>query len=253
VAHPLDGAFLRVARGEIHIDELNGVIRDFRESNQDKIVSQKQVEAWRLRKNPSKMASDTIYGRVPEDIPLATSLITGEIIYNLRSALDYLVYELARKDSGSEQSGTQFLIEDEKTCQRKTCPPKCLQHGFDVRKGKYLKGLSDPHIDAIEGFQPYKGIDWTKTLRDLSNPDKHRKLTAIAGSWQATGTVGVGPSHSFDQKPGEVLPGTDGIDVYMDLEHTLNVALPDGSLLVETLSDLLAETRKAIQLFTSEF
>jgi hypothetical protein len=36
--------------------------------------------------------------------------LVGEICYNLRSALDYLVFELAKHDSGTRQENTQFPI-----------------------------------------------------------------------------------------------------------------------------------------------
>jgi hypothetical protein len=39
-----------------------------------------------------------------------------------------------------------------------------------------LKGINPLHMAAIERLQPYKGCGWTKMLRDLSNPDKHRQF-----------------------------------------------------------------------------
>ena len=39
-------------------------------------------------------------------------ILVGETVYNLRAALDYLVYELAILDSGQIQEYTQFPIED---------------------------------------------------------------------------------------------------------------------------------------------
>jgi hypothetical protein len=50
----------------------------------------------------------------PFPIPEEISIVVGEICYNLRAALDYLVYELARLDSGCIQNGTQFPIEYKK-------------------------------------------------------------------------------------------------------------------------------------------
>src|SRR5689334_11619575 len=89
------------------------------------------------------------------------SVVVGEIVYNLRAALDYLVYVPAEQDSGARQSGTQFPIEDS-------------QQGFTAHRPTRLKGVSDEHAAVIRQFQPYRGCEWTRTLRDLSNPDKHR-------------------------------------------------------------------------------
>jgi hypothetical protein len=95
-----------------------------------------------------------------------------------------IVFELARHDSGGiEQDGTQFIIEDVKS------DPLKPNRGFDARSKRHLRGLNQAHIDAIESFQPYRGVEWTKTLRDISNPDKHRKLTLLSSIGRSVGVV----------------------------------------------------------------
>jgi hypothetical protein len=77
-------------------------------------------------------------------------------------------------DSRQEIDGTQFPIEDS--------PEK-----FDSRicsieakgKGKFLKGVSAEHITVIRRLQPFNGCQWTRQLRDISNPDKHRRLAVV--------------------------------------------------------------------------
>ena len=53
------------------------------------------------------------FREIPETFPI----LVGEIIYNLRAALDYLIFELSLLDSGNEINGSipQFIIEDEPT------------------------------------------------------------------------------------------------------------------------------------------
>ncbi|MCH8188130.1 MAG: hypothetical protein IIB66_05415, partial [Proteobacteria bacterium] len=104
-----------------------------------------------------------------EPVPHIIKILVGEITYNLRAALDYLVYELARLDSGEVKNGTQFPIED-------------TEDGFKRKRNAFLKGVSDKHVAIIESLQPYSGCDWTRILRDLSNPDKHRQLTISKSS-----------------------------------------------------------------------
>jgi hypothetical protein len=87
----------------------------------------------------------------------------GEIAYNLAAALDYLIFILAKVGSGSEQDGTQF--------------PVCAKPQFFERgRSTVLKGVREEHIALIERLQPYAGCTWTKTLKNLSNLDKHRQL-----------------------------------------------------------------------------
>jgi len=48
---------------------------------------------------------------------------------------------------------------------------------FTRRRHTWLKGVNQRHVASIEGYQPYRRCDWTKTLVSLSNPDKHKRLT----------------------------------------------------------------------------
>lgn len=152
--HPFDGAYFRVKWAEKRLLDLDRIIADF---------AKKEIEAngidiefkpgGRLEIILSQM------GEPPQDI----SVLLGEVIYHLRSALDYMVYELAKSDSGKAQSGTQFPIDD--------TPEQFTRH-----RKTFLKGVSKAHADSIERLQLYNGSDWTHDLRQLSNPDKHREL-----------------------------------------------------------------------------
>jgi hypothetical protein len=180
------------------------------------------------------------------------AVIVSAIIHHMRAALDYLVYELAREDSaGIAQDGTQFLIEDVKT------DPENPKRGFDYRARIYLKGLSPAHVDTIEQLQPYSGVPWTKALRDISNPDKHRKLTVIRGRDRAVRRIVSGPPGSFEGKPGKVFSGAgrEGSDVYLEAHYSIRVDLPEWNELpvVDALKYLQSNVRATIEMFQSEF
>jgi hypothetical protein len=52
-------------------------------------------------------------------------------------------------------------------------------------------------LQDIEELQPYKGCNWTKNLKSVSNPDKHRELIKLIG--EVTATVYVfGEDVEFD-------------------------------------------------------
>ena len=55
-------------------------------------------------------------------VEMSVPIRVGEVCYNFRSALDYLIFELAKLDSGVEQGGTQFPIMDSPKDSR---PPPC--------------------------------------------------------------------------------------------------------------------------------
>src|ERR1700680_4335876 len=147
--HPLDGAFERINRAEKHLADLKGMVETFGKDYLDAVDIELHSEPphYPHQKWPPPPS------RRPQPL---ISILIGEICYNLRSALDYLVYELAILDSGTIQDGTQFPIDN--------TPQK-----FSGHKRSMLKGLSLKHIAAIEGLQPYSGIAWTKILRDISN------------------------------------------------------------------------------------
>jgi len=70
-------------------------------------------------------------------------ILVGEVIYNLRAALDYLIYELAFLDSFKIQEGTQFPIEDTKR--------RWQVAAFGTKKRPArLVGISGRHKAAIE-------------------------------------------------------------------------------------------------------
>ena len=93
-------------------------------------------------------------------------ILVGETVYNLRAALDYLVYELAILDSGQIEEYTQFPIEDR-------------QGGWRRASVGLLCGFTDPHKESIKLLQPCYGCYWTKIIRDISNSDKHRSLKIV--------------------------------------------------------------------------
>lgn len=172
-----------------------------------------------------------------EDLPLAIS----DCIHNLRSALDYIVFELAIKDSGTVQEGTQFPLDTESP---KTTPDG-HKLGWDVRVKSSIQHLSQPHRDIIEKMQPYNGVKWTKALKDISNPDKHRKLTAVKNTDELHGW-------SRPEGKGKRLPTGEHIQV--DPTHTVRIELPDRNLpILPTLYSIQASVADTINLFKPEF
>ncbi|MBP9827920.1 hypothetical protein KBC55_02075 [Patescibacteria group bacterium] len=90
------------------------------------------------------------------------STIIGDILFNLKSALDHFIYELAQRDSGEYQKMTEFKFFDTKK-------------EYDVAGvNRFLKGISVSHVNQLEEYQPFNSCIWTGQLRDLCNADKHR-------------------------------------------------------------------------------
>ena len=161
--HPLDGAEARVRRAKQLLGTLKRQVRRWAELHRQLVTVAQMPDgslAWDLSPTDGKELT-------------RASVTMDEIAYNLRSALDYCVYVLARIGAGKIVDGTQFPIEDR-------------PEGFDKRRNTYLKGVPADAVRLIEQMQPYAGVWWSKDLRDLSNPGKHRHLANLISRFRPT-------------------------------------------------------------------
>ena len=233
----LDGAYQRVKRARKHLANLKKRVNALRQVIYDSIVIERKPALFQL---PDGRKVKGLLGSARATLvksPYIITILVGETIYNLRAALDYLIYELAKFDSKQIVEGTQFPIEDS-------------VQGFNSRtgdlsvkrKGVYLRGISDKHIAIIKGLQPCYGCQWTKVLRGISNPDKHRELTIIRR--------GVG----LNIVPGgraEVIIAGKPVEVKDTI--SIDIAFSDGTPIIETLEQLHSEITKVLDLFKPEF
>jgi hypothetical protein len=111
---------------------------------------------------------------IADQPPLRISCIVGDILHNVRSALDYIARELIMLNDCTPQWSTQF--------------PICTtEHDFlnESLNRNRLGGISRRAFKMIDACQPYK---WDQKytihplwhLHKLSNLDKHKTL-ALAG------------------------------------------------------------------------
>lgn len=113
--------------------------------------------------------------RVREEV----SLFVGDIVHNMRSALDHLYWDLACRHSGGtppNPRSVQFPIERTEE---------------NYEESRFRDAVYAEHWDLIREFQPFKGRNgrpdrWTgpyihqlRLLQYLSNRDKHRTLNIV--------------------------------------------------------------------------
>jgi hypothetical protein len=110
--------------------------------------------------------------RQPDNVRF--SLLSGECVHSLRSALDYLVRALA-----------EYVLTPEALAQieGKLAFPICDEPGYwegAIRRGRLPDGLHDTVLAAIERRQPYNAADPADhplaVLQALDDRDKHRLL-----------------------------------------------------------------------------
>lgn len=161
----LDGARLRLARAGTHLEALADL--------HDEVC-----DSWgeRLEEGlPDRLPAETFFDDfarlVPRpDIPPNVAILTGEVVYNLRAALDYAV---------GQTSALQTPEWKRRRPRRNQFPIETTPEGFRSRRDTFLAGVHDGVVHYIEGKQPYFNCDWTRRLAEISNLDKHNELVAV--------------------------------------------------------------------------
>ena len=122
-----------------------------------------------------------IYRGMTPEVPIEWSIRAGEILYNLQSALDHLVWQLVLVNGQKPTQINQFpILED-------------AAEWTNSRTKNCLKGVGNEDRILIRGLQPFNPFlvlpingeyrpckaQVFRTLRDLCNIDKHRHLNLI--------------------------------------------------------------------------
>jgi hypothetical protein len=153
---PLFGPWAKVERSKAQIYELNIKIRALFARHPYEIVSKVNPEGteetWRFN----------TAGAVPAEL----AVITGEILHNLRSALDNLTCATAFQHKGST-SGTYF-------------PFGATAQIFEEEIARKCKKLPVAATDMIRALKPYKGgNDLLWAIHAANITDKHVDLIAV--------------------------------------------------------------------------
>lgn len=143
-----------------------------------------EISTW-LKKDPLKLVKHAdesgtrhrVLVEVANAPPLTRwSLISGDCVHNLRSALDSFIYEMAIRQKGVLSP----------TDERNLCFP-ILNTPVDFNKQRYkISALASAVQVEIEKLQPYNGsadeFPPLRFLAALNNQDKHRMLNVVAAS-----------------------------------------------------------------------
>jgi hypothetical protein len=169
----LDGPLAKLGRAKAHFDALNGSIEAFQRSDTHDIVITKsdsqtgeKVANLRILKHPKN----------PE-----WGLILGDMVHNLRSALDHLVWQLVILNGEKPRRQNQFPIIGAKAQYLDVQPNRS-----ESARDRMLVGVAEPHRAFIDVVQPFNGrqdaSEGTRTalslLSSISNTDKHRVVHA---------------------------------------------------------------------------
>jgi len=142
---------------------------------------EREAEAFRdaylhvvgTKTNPKTRQAFQYFAKLPVS-KFEVLAIAGDVLHNLRSALDHLAFQLVEV---GECRGI-----GERRGKRIAFPIFDTANDYEALKAGKVKGARKAAIKAIDALQPYKGgkgeILWR--LHELDNIDKHRTLFAYS-------------------------------------------------------------------------
>lgn len=260
---PTSAWWAKAERANFHLFSLHNLVTEFRAS-----------EPYRVIVQPTDAHGRTAYRlRIHQPMPVEISTTVGDVLHNLRSALDSLAYEIARRGldrpmTTEEEQACAFPIRD---------TPESFDKFFDdFSKNEWTKlrcSLYPPEArTALRSVQPFsiheeairQGVKVSGTCKELSrgndlhrlaylsNLDKHRRLTVVAWwpnivYWMSNGPSKrrwLGGDGTFTD--GSILGYMVGKDVDMDHEvfHVFNLVLSDDP--AHNANDLTTNTQDMV-------
>jgi len=231
--HPLQAALYRVMRANEHLKDLGERATALTLEQQKTAIAHFQAHGQQE------------HGRITPlrvGVPMSFPVRIGEICYNLRTALEYLVFEIAKLDSGSPQDFTNFPIVDSKD--------KFRAWKKDARS----KGINPAHIACFERFQPYKGCNWARALVIISNKDKHREFPKLGGTAALIFYTMIDRSYLTLALPIIRAPHPltgEAMDMKIDFKST--ISFDDGTPVIQTLKEIVFGVTETLDAFEPEF
>jgi hypothetical protein len=198
MATGIRSAKVKLARAAKHIRALKRSIAKYSASKPHKIVAK--------TKTKKKL-------HIPRRPPQEISVLVGEAVYQMRSALDHLVFELIQRNPKVASIKPDWWEHCEFPL--RTRAPKNGKAATKKDFSNVLPGIADVPFAFIEKVQPYQppGTAITTAMRflaHLSNIDKHRRFNLVRPRVQQF--------HSFVWPGGFIGKGTQALDHGAELE-----------------------------------
>jgi hypothetical protein len=187
----LDGVLAKLNRADAHLKALQAEIPAFFDRDPYSFREDLDCEAGQY----------SLHIEIREQPPLLWSVIAGDLVHNLRSALDHLAWQLVLVSNNKPSSNTQFPIFSVEPV-----------NGRPLAKWKRMvAGMSGPILKCIRHVQPYTAGDQAQDtglaiLNSLSNMDKHRlpvaRVAAVAR--HDPGSIGLIPVRDIEILDAEI-------------------------------------------------
>jgi hypothetical protein len=164
--HPFAGIVEKLKRANENIGNLHGELVAFFEVSDYPLVPDVKSQEW-------QKAVDYHRSRT---IPNRFSVLSGEIIHQMRSCLDHIAWHF---------SSPEYRIKGENAIEFPVFRKEPITKDEIGRYGRKVKGIADPKvISLIRAMQPYNRRSDPETdpvciVHDMDRFDKHRELAIV--------------------------------------------------------------------------
>lgn len=188
---------LKLERAKVHAAHLNEAVQAFFATNPYRVGTKHDPASRKL----VYFISDV------QPTPDQLSLLVGDALQNLSTALDHLAYQIVCRDTNDappNPRGIYFPIADD-------------QSRYDAAKQTKLFGATPAAIACFDALKPYRGgNDLLWQLARLNNIEKHRLLLTV-GSQAAGIHLGQLMSGLFSKSmPAEMVTAMESMNVYIN-------------------------------------
>lgn len=153
---------VKIERAKKHFSDLTVLAEPYRYKYTHIVVSDAQPKFSTNFPDPIRVAI----------IPFDMLAVAGDILHNLRSALDHVVYHLALVKSPNVGDDILHRVE---------FPIGETLEKYESLRERKIQGVIEPRaVKFIDVLKPYKGgTEAFWTLNELNNIDKHRSLISV--------------------------------------------------------------------------
>ncbi len=248
----LDSAWLKVERGREHLEAVEQAVDAWL-----------RTDAYTISREVDPETGNTVRRAQIKEAPASRiSLLIGDVVQNLRSALDHAVYALAEGQLGpltpEVAEGLMFPIVGNQTRKGQPADGATLFEGA-VQRGQ-LHGVPADAQRFIEEGQPYRWADgyqfhWLWSLHELNRIDKHRRLAVTSAflDLQFVSTpANVEPRVTFHRAEGPVKDGDplvtySGAEEGVDAHISRGVAVDEGVMGAYSIGRLLEPIQARVE------
>ena len=181
----LSGPRTKLERATKHIEELQPILKAFLDSRPYKIETKRDRERGLI-----------YYLTSVGEPPAEMAAIVGDVLQNLRSALDYLAFRLVCIGVNGPVKPWEiaYPVADEAT-------------KYPSLRDRKVRGARQEAINAINATKPYPGgNDALWRIHRLNNVDKHRLLIAVGSAFRSA-DIGGQMSRMMAKHWAETHPG----------------------------------------------